>query len=411
MVENTDAGRPRDPDVTDRAHIASTAYHVIKRYFAHAEGLPAGYDFEARYRAYLGEAIGAENRNAFSLATMRFFASLQNGHTFFEDEALSQQAGPAPFGIKRIDGQWTIVRSRMPELAPGEVVTMVDHKPVDEWLKPIHEHIGQSSRTALDRATWRRVFLFPRHFTIGMDDGRQVPVDLNAPLAGPERGLVTATDVETIRRADGLVVIRIPSFANPRYEQDAIFAIHHAGDARAILLDLRDNGGGSTPGNLLSAIMTKPYRGTLVATPMTIAMNDASNSFNDTIAALPTLMMRYGPNVTPPLVGAWQGNIALLVNDGCASACEDFVLRFQDGGRGLVLGEPTYGSTGQPYFVRFPEFGMSFRVSTKREYFPDGRQFEGVGITPDRPIPVTREELSSGIDSQLELAASLVLAQ
>ncbi|TIX87242.1 S41 family peptidase [Rhizobium sp. P44RR-XXIV] len=410
MTKNTDAGRPRDPDVTDRAHIASTAYHVIKRYFAHAEGLPAGYDFEARYRAYLGETIGAENRNAFSLATMRFFASLQNGHTFFEDEVLSQQE-PAPFSIKRIDSRWTIMRSRMPELAPGDAVATIDHKAVDEWLKPIHDHIGQSSQAALDRATWRRLFLFPRHFTIGTDDGRQVPVDLTAPLAGPERGLMPATEVETSRRTDGLVVIRIPSFANPRYEQDAISAIHNAGDTHAILLDLRDNGGGSTPGNLLSAIMTKPYRGTQVATPMTIAMNDASHSFNGTIPALPTLMMRYGPNVTAPLANAWSGNIALLVDGGCASACEDFVLRFQDGGRGLVLGESTYGSTGQPYFVRFPEFGMSFRVSTKREYFPDGRQFEGVGITPDRLIPVTREELTSGTDSQLEVAASLVLAQ
>lgn len=85
-------------------------------------------------------------------------------------------------------------------------------------------------------------------------------------------------------------------------------------------------------------------------------------------------------------------------------------MRFKDGARGLVLGEPTYGSTGQPYFVRFPEFGMSLRVSTKREYFPDGRQFEGVGIRPDKLIAVTREELASGTDTQLELAARAILA-
>jgi carboxyl-terminal processing protease len=410
MAENADAAQPRDPDVTDRAYIAATAYHVIKRYFAHAEGLPAGYDFEARYRAYLGEAITAEGRKAFSLAAMRFLASLQNGHTSFEDEILSQHARLAPFRIGRVDGRWTIMRSRMSELAPGDIVTTVDGKPVDEWLKPIREHIGQSSQTALDRATWLRVFLFPRHFTIGTDDGRQASVDLTTPLGRPEQGLALATGVETIRRADGLVVIRVPSFASPKFEQAAISAIQSAGDAHAILLDLRGNGGGNTPENLLSAIMTKPYRGTLVATPMTIAMNDASNSFYGAIPVLPTLMMRYGPNITEPLADAWTGKITLLVDNGCASACEDFVLRFKDGGRGLILGEPTYGSTGQPYFVRFPEFGMSFRVSTKREYFPDGRQFEGVGIQPDKFIPVTREELRSGADTQLELAARAVLA-
>ncbi len=88
----------------------------------------------------------------------------------------------------------------------------------------------------------------------------------------------------------------------------------------------------------------------------------------------------------------------------------DFALRFKDGKRDLVLDEPNFGSTGQPYFLRLPEFGMSFRVSTKREYFPDGRQFEGVGVTPDVSIPLIRNELREGTDTQLELVAKSVLA-
>ncbi len=150
---------------------------------------------------------------------MRFFASLRNGHTSFNDEEVRQQAGSIPFGIRRIDGRWTIVRSRMPELHPGDVVAMVDGKPVDDWLESVREHIGQSSRTALDRMTWLRSFLFPRRFTIGTDDGRQVSVDLTASYGGRERGLMLAKEVETIRRSDGLMVIRIPSFADPKFEQ------------------------------------------------------------------------------------------------------------------------------------------------------------------------------------------------
>ncbi len=400
----------QDPDITDRAYIGATAYHAIKRYFAHAEGLPAGYDFEARYRAYLGEALEAPNRKAFSLATMRFFASLRNGHTSFWDEKLGQQAGSIPFRINRINGQWTVVRSRMVQLRPGQVITEVDAKPVDAWLEAVREHIGQSSLAALDRMTWLRPFLLPQRFTISTDDGGQVPVDLTEASIGPESGLPLAAEVETIRRTDGVVVIRIPGFDDPKYEETAITAIQNAGDAHAILLDLRDNGGGSSPGNLLSAIMTNPYRGTLVSTPMTIAKSDASNSFHGSIPALPTMMMRIGPETTLPFPDAWKGKMALLINGGSASACEDFALRFKDGMRGLVLGEPSFGSTGQPYFVRFPEFGMSFRISTKREYFPDGRQFEGVGVKPNKSIPLTPDELRSGVDTQLELAVKTVLA-
>lgn len=400
----------RDPDITDRAYIGATAYHAIRRYFAHAEGLPDGYDFEARYRAYLGEALDAPNRKAFSLATMRFFASLRNGHTSFWDEELRQQAGSIPFRMRRIDGQWTVVRSGIAELHPGDVVTMVDGKPVYEWLEAVREHIGQSSLAALDWMTWLRPFLLPQHFILGTDDGGEVPIDLTAPPIGPESGLVLANEVETVHRSDGLVVIRIPSFDDPKYEETAIAAIRGVENAHPILLNLRDNSGGSPPSNLLSAIMTKPCRGTLVSTPMTIANSDASKSFHGGIPALPTTMMQSGPDITLPCPDAWKGKIALLIDSGSASACEDFVLRFKDGERGLVLGEPSFGSTGQPYFVNFTEFGMSFRVSSKREYFPDGRQLEGVGVTPDKSIPLTRHELRSGADTQLELAAKTVLA-
>ena len=40
-------------------------------------------------------------------------------------------------------------------------------------------------------------------------------------------------------------------------------------------------------------------------------------------------------------------------------------------GRATVVGETTYGSSGQPYIYDFHN-GMGFRVSTKRMYFPDG---------------------------------------
>jgi len=399
-----------DPDIADRAYIGATAYHVIKRYFAHAEGLPVGYDFEARYRAYLGEALEAPNRKAFSLATMRFFASLRNGHTSFRDEELTYQTGSMPFRIKRVENQWTVVRSRLAGLHPGEVVTTADGKPVDQWLEAVREHIGQSSLAALDWMTWLRPFLLPQRFTIGTDDGRQVAIDLTEPPIESERGLPLAIEVETVHRPDGVAVIRIPSFDDPKYEEAAVGAIRGVENAAAILLDLRDNNGGSSPGNLLSAIMTNPYRGTLVSTPMTIANSDASNSFHGSVPALPTTMMRSGPEMTLPFPDAWKGKMALLINGGSASACEDFALRFKDGKRGLVLGEPSFGSTGQPYFVRFPKFGMSFRISTKREYFPDGRQFEGLGVKPDKSIPLTRDELRSRVDTQLELAVKIVLA-
>lgn len=401
---------PRDPNLVERAEIASAAYHIIKRYFAHAEGLPADYDFEAHYHLALSEALTAPDRRTFSLAMMRLFASLRNGHTGFRDTVLNQAAGSLPFRVAKVQDRWTVTRSRLPALPAGSVITMVDGQPTDEWLAPARAALGQSGPAALDQSTWGRAMLLPPRFTLTLDDGRTMPVDVQAPpasvvgAAGPARTAVTT-------RAHGVVVIRVPGFDEPEFEADAVAAIRANSDARAILLDLRGNGGGDTPVALLQAVMMRPYRGTMVVTPLTIAVNDARGVFDGSLTPLPTRMIRTAAERTQPSAGAWTGQLGVLADGGCASACEDFVIRFKDGGRGVVIGEATYGSTGQPYFVNYPQFGMAFQVSTKREFLPDGAPFEGVGVTPDLWVPLTRDDLRSPADQQLDKAAQLLLAQ
>ncbi len=63
---------------------------------------------------------------------------------------------------------------------------------------------------------------------------------------------------------------------------------------------------------------------------------------------------------------------------------------FKDNGRAILIGSTTAGSTGQPYNKSFG-YGMGVAIGTKREYFPDGSQFEGVGIEPDiRVVPTPK---------------------
>ena len=102
------------------------------------------------------------------------------------------------------------------------------------------------------------------------------------------------------------------------------------------------------------------------------------------------IFMAPGP-LTEPENPLYTGPVYVLQDRFCGSACEDFVMPLKASHRATLIGERTFGSSGQPYLFTFPN-GMTFRVSAKRMYLPDGSEFEGIGIPPTsksirRPAP------------------------
>ena len=398
----------RNPSTAERAWVASAVYRTVKEYFAHWSGLPTSYDFDGAYRSYLAEALAAPDRRSFSLATIRLVAGLNNGHTSFTDDALYRDARPLPFYAEPVQGRWTVTVSRTAGLKPSDVISTIDGVPVETWVAPIRQVVGESSPRARDHLIFTRRFMFPDRFVVGLADGRRVPVSRDA-ATGPRIGRTRVEQVTVTRREDGVVVIAVPRFDDPHFEADAVKAVRAAAGARLILLDVRGNGGGSTPEALLHAVMTRSYAGTTVLTPLVNAEDDAHRSYSPEARRTPVSFLHYGPDVEVPTPGAYTGPMALLADGECASACEDLAIRFQSGRRGPLLGEPTFGSTGQPIQVTFAELGMSLHVSTKRESFADGAPFEGVGVRPDIPIPLTRADLAATGDPVLERAVRAAL--
>jgi len=50
---------------------------------------------------------------------------------------------------------------------------------------------------------------------------------------------------------------------------------------------------------------------------------------------------------------------------------------------------------------------MSLRIAVRRLYFPNGSEFEGIGIKPDEEVHPTIESLKSGRDVILQRALEL----
>ena len=92
----------------------------------------------------------------------------------------------------------------------------------------------------------------------------------------------------------------------------------------------------------------------------------------------------------------WDGPLAVLVNRGSASASEIFAGAIQDYGRGLIIGENTFGKgTVQNLFDldRWPanegsQYGQ-VKFTMAQFFLPDGSSTQNKGVAPDIAFPVT----------------------
>jgi len=93
----------------------------------------------------------------------------------------------------------------------------------------------------------------------------------------------------------------------------------------------------------------------------------------------------------------------ILIGHKTASAAEDFLIYADNQENMTKIGEPTFGSTGQPMIFELGN-GSYARVCTKKDTYPDGREFVGYGIKPDIEIKTTLTDYMENKDPVLEKA-------
>lgn len=192
--------------------------------------------------------------------------------------------------------------------------------------------------------------------------------------------------------------MRIPSFDADAFEDAAIGFVDQLQEDKVLILDLRGNGGGNTPLRLLTKLVDRPYRTWAATTPRHTGLNIAKGYAHEDLAI---------PSETrDAATGHFGGRLIILVDRETASAAEDFLMPFKDNGRATIAGETTAGSSGQPFYKDLG-YGMRLWVSAKRQTFPNGNQFEGIGITPDIAFEMKRDHVTSENDALLALAMTL----
>ncbi len=86
----------------------------------------------------------------------------------------------------------------------------------------------------------------------------------------------------------------------------------------------------------------------------------------------------------------WDVPMAVLVNGDSASASEIFAAAVQDTGRGIVVGEVTYGKGVVQTLHAFPD-GDGMQLTTATYYTPSGASIHGQGVTPDIEVALAAD--------------------
>jgi carboxyl-terminal processing protease len=191
-------------------------------------------------------------------------------------------------------------------------------------------------------------------------EGSPAPIELTLV-----REIIQVQSVSTQELAPDIGYVRIRQFQT-RTARDLEAGLAQFDQNRkitGIVLDLRNN-----PGGLLSAAVEVAER-FLPGGKLVVYTEGRLRSHN-------TRFVARGRRARTDIP------LAVLVNQGSASASEIVAAAVQDHGRGTVLGQQSFGKGSVQTIIALAG-GAALRLTTARYFTPKGRSINGLGVTPD----------------------------
>lgn len=375
--------------------------------FANFDLYPVNLD--SLYKAFIPRVLAAEDTYAYYQELRRFYAQLHDGHSGVGlPQQLFQRTYAHP-GVEAemIEGKVVLSRlysgTSLPKpLALGDEVVSINGQPVQEYIQQKVAPYVSFSTPQDSIARILRYDLFwgdaAEALRLGLRDkkGKDYTAELQrqAPKGFFQTGLPIA-EYKVLPGNIGYLELNtfndegVLAFFESRFEEIS--------KTNGLIIDVRANGGGN--GNLgfeiLGQLVDKPF---MQGTSIVRNYNPSGRAWGT-----PIELVEISNDWKPYKGRVYNKPVVLLIGPSTYSAAEDFTLAFKQAKRGLIIGEATGGSTGQPLFFRLPGEGFAW-VCTKRDVFTDKSEFVGTGIFPDVEVKRSLADFRKGKDNVLEFA-------
>lgn len=178
------------------------------------------------------------------------------------------------------------------------------------------------------------------------------------------RDIIKVKSVNPKTYGEDILYLRISSFDNHVDELLSKYIIEHKGKTKGIILDLRNNPGGSLEQSIKTVDM-------FVDSGVIVSQKGKTKSEDSSFSATKSATLTKVP-------------LVVLVNGGSASASEIVSGSLQDLKRAVIVGEDTFGKGSVQMLLPIKnDKSEAIKLTVAKYYLPSGRTIQATGVKPD----------------------------
>lgn len=400
---------PVKAQLTDAEKIAglSKFWAEVKYNFVYAKRL-VQVDWDGLYLQYIPKVLATKSTYDYYQVLAELCAKLRDSHTNVYPP-LSLQ-GWIGLTTRLIEGHVMVVRVFDPELRkqgirPGMELVQVDGEPVRQYAaRHVAPYQSASTPQDLDVRALEYFLLVgelgnPVQLTLQDAAGQRITQTVRRKSSPAMQALRHNPPGFEFRVLPGNIgYVALNSFEDNAVAEQFLAGFDKIAKTSALILDLRENGGGNSGVGMtiLATLLDKPV-------PMEFWQSRDYKPLLRAWGRPMAMLSAPGGGLAPDPAHHYAHPVVVLIGPRTFSAAEDFVVAFDQSGRGILMGQKDAGSTGQPLQFKLPG-GGSGRVCTWRGTYPNGKQFLGVGVEPQIVVTPTLQDFRSGKDTTLDAA-------